>query len=336
MDLLLNLLRSEPSKNLVLSSINVEHAFAILATAAAGKTRDEILKMTSQEVAKTAQRVKSLEALSTVQLDSKMFTCFKPKTDFWKAHFTASHDYVDFTDPKTADEINSWIAKSTKNMIKKLVDASDLDALTRMILVSAIFFKGSWQTPFRRTFEGKFDGGKHTVQYMRHNFKGVMYNQTGQFQAISLPYSSDGLEMTVVLPKSDLLSFETSLTGGKIKEVFAGLRKTREVNFQMPKFAIESELDLKNIFEKLGFGHVFSSAMDDYSPLTDESVFLSMAKHKAKIEVNEEGTVAAAATVAKIMLKCMVIPEEFVCDRPFLYFIRKEDEVIFAGRFMQP
>ena len=132
--------------------------------------RDEILKMTSQaDIGQTARRVESVGSLSTVQLDSKMFTCFQPKSEFWKTHFsTASHGLVDFTDPMTADEINSWIAKSTKNMIVKLVDASDLDSLTRMILVSAIFFKGSWETPFRRTIEGPFDGGKHKVQYMRH------------------------------------------------------------------------------------------------------------------------------------------------------------------------
>merc|ERR1712150_227844 len=141
---------------------------------------------------------------------------------------------------------------------------------------------------------------------------------------------------TVLLPKSDLATFERSLSPSKLKEIFAGMRNTREVNFQMPKFSIESELDLKAIFEKLGFGHVFSAAMDDYGNLTEESVFLSMAKHKAKIGVNEEGTVAAAATVAKIMLKMCVIPEEFVCDRPFLYFVRKEEEVLFAGRFVQP
>ncbi|CAG5113943.1 Oidioi.mRNA.OKI2018_I69.chr2.g8032.t1.cds [Oikopleura dioica] len=157
LDLRLNLLRSKPSENLVFWPINVEHAFAILASAAAGETRREILKMTSQdEIAKTAQRVNSLKFLSTLQMDSKIFIFFKPKTDFWKPNFTHFQGYVDFTDPKTADEINSWIAKSTKNMIDKMVDATDLDAYTRMILVSAIFFKGSWQTPFRRTFEGKF------------------------------------------------------------------------------------------------------------------------------------------------------------------------------------
>jgi len=266
-----------------------------------------------------------------------MFTCFKPKSEFWKTHFTtASHGYVDFTNPKTADEINSWIEKATKNMISKLVDASDLDALTRMILVSAIFFKGSWEEPFRRTFEGPFDGGKHQVQFMQHKFKNISYNESGEYQAISLPYANEGLKMTVLQPKIDLITFEGSLTASKVQEIFAGMRNAREVNFMMPKFTIESELDLKSVFEKLGFGHVFSAASDDYSNLTDESVFLSMARHKAKIEVNEEGTVAAAATVAKIMLKMCVIPIEFFCDRPFLYFIRKEDEVLFAGRFVKP
>jgi serine protease inhibitor len=109
--------------------------------------------------------------------------------------------------------------------------------------------------------------------------------------------------MTVLLPKADLVSFEASLTASKLKQIFADMRNAREVNFQMPKFTIESELDLKEVFEKLGFGHVFTASSDDYSNLTDESVFLSMARHKAKIEVNEEGTVAAAATVAKIMAR---------------------------------
>ncbi|CBY07410.1 unnamed protein product [Oikopleura dioica] len=205
-----------------------------------------------------------------------------------------------------------------------------------MIVVSAIFFKGSWETPFRRTFEGAFNEGKHQVKYMQHNFKNISYNESNEFQAISLPYANDGLKMTVLLPKSDLSSFEVSLNASKLKEIFAGMRNDREVNFQMPKFSIESELDLKSVFEQLGFGHVFTAASDDYSNLTDESVFLSMARHKAKIEVNEEGTVAAAATVAKMMLIMYVIPIEFVCDRPFLYFIRKEDEVLFAGRFVKP
>ena len=267
--------------------------------------------MTSQEVAKTARRVKSLEALSTVQLDSKMFTCFKPKTDFWKPNFTPSHGYVDFTDPKTADEINSWIAKSTKNMIDKLVDASEMGEDTRFILVSAIFFKGSWKQPFARTFEGAFDEKKYTVEYMRHEFKGVMYIRTEEFQAISIPYENDGLEMTVIMPKSDLLSFEKSLTGEKLRELFSSLKKRGAVKFQMPKFEIESELDLTEIFGKLGFGHVFSAAMVDYSPLTDEAVFLSLAKHIAKIEVNEKGTIAAAATELVGVIKVSIFAITF-------------------------
>ena len=106
--------------------------------------RSEILKMTSQkEIAKTAARVKALESNPVVQLDAKIFSCFNPKTDFLKTHFSASHDFVDFTDcQKAADEINSWVSKSTKHVINKIVDASELDIpLMKMILVSAIFFK---------------------------------------------------------------------------------------------------------------------------------------------------------------------------------------------------
>ena len=135
------------------------------------------------------------------------------------------------------------------------------------------------------------------------SFKNISYNESADFQAISLPYCKDGLKMTVLLPKADLVSFEASLTATKLKQIFTDMRNAREVNFQMPKFTIESELDLKEVFEKLGVGHVFTAASDDYSNLTNESVFLSMARHKAKIEVNEEGTVAAAATVAKIMAR---------------------------------
>lgn len=139
--------------------------------------------------------------------------------------------------------------------------------------------------------------------FLHFSFKNISYNESADFQAISLPYCKDGLKMTVLLPKADLVSFEASLTASKLKQIFADMRNTREVKFQMPKFTIESELDLKEVFEKLGFGHVFTAASDDYSNLTNESVFLSMARHKAKIEVNEEGTVAAAATVAKIMAR---------------------------------
>ena len=137
--------------------------------------------------------------------------------------------------------------------------------------------KDSWKKKFPvfRTDYGLFDEGKHGVRYMKQTFEEIMYTRTSEFQAISLPYLTEGLEMTVVMPKpqnlkgisskSPLFVFETvSLTASKLKDIFGGLRKAK-VNFRMPKFEIDTNLDLKEIFEKLGFGHVFSGAMSNYS-----------------------------------------------------------------------
>ncbi|XP_025079997.1 LOW QUALITY PROTEIN: leukocyte elastase inhibitor-like [Pomacea canaliculata] len=282
-----------------------------------------------------------------------------------KQQFNSDAQQYFGADAKTADfqsnaeterkNINTWVSEKTQGKIKDLLPAGSLDSLTAMVLVQATYFKGFWLDKFdpRRTVKSYFKGtkGKVEVDMMSQQAK-FPYAQCEWLScsAIELPYArGDGsdrydLSMLILLPDEDdgLAALEASLTASDLAKLRSSMTTSGKVNLKLPRFSMESSLKLKEVLISLGMVSAFSEKHADFTGLVEqlsEDLYLSEVYHKAFVEVNEEGSEAAAATGAAIKKRSMCISRNlFVVDHPFLIFIidRRADIVLFMGRLVNP
>ena len=215
-----------------------------------------------------------------------------------------------------------------------------------MALTNAVYFKGAWQEAFKkaRTEEQAFfmgDGNKGKAMLM-HSVRDVGYLDDGTVQVAELPYKGDRFSMVVVLPKDGrgLRAVEAALTPEKLRTWFSGTAR-REVGIFLPRFKLELGMDLQPVLQALGMGSAFADSADFSGISATESIKVGAAVHKAFVDVNEEGTEAAAATavmMAPTSAAVPVQPPQFRADHPFLFFIRDRGTgaVLFVGRFEDP
>jgi serpin B len=261
---------------------------------------------------------------------------------FVDEHFGAPLSLVDFAgDTEGARlKINAWVEERTRERIRDLIPQGTLVPATLLVLTDAIYFKGDWGEKFdpERTREADFRGlgGTKSVQMMSR--KGdYRYFEDEEAQALELPYRGDGLSMVVLLPKVEgpagLEALERALTPTRLEGWIAGLRK-REVAVAIPRFEMTwGTEDITSALEALGMERAFDPGRADFSGMSpDPALFIGYVLHKAFIEVNEEGTEAAAATAVG-MLKA-VMPTVFRADRPFVFMIRdgSTGSILFLGR----
>lgn len=220
---------------------------------------------------------------------------------------------------------------------------------TSVVLANAIYFKGTWEQKFSpsETKDGQFhllDGKTVTVPMMTSSEQHyVRHFPDDSYKALKLPYArgSDmrAFSMYILLPDelTGLADLEKKVTPSLIQRDLHSLRKVPVSDFQLPRFKISSEFDVPRVLQKLGLVLPFSGKAD-FSNLTDVPVCLSNVFHKAFVEVNEEGTEAAAATAATISVRGISFPQSFVADHPFLFLIKEDqtDVVLFVGRVVRP
>jgi len=253
-------------------------------------------------------------------------------------------DFVAATE-KARRTINTWVEKQTNGKIKDLISQGSLDAMTRLVLTNAIYFKGNWARQFKedRTRREPFKlatGG--TVQVPMMNQKAEFgYTETDKLQALELPYAGKELSMVILLPKKvdGLSDLEQSLTAEALTEGLGRLR-TREVVVSIPRFKMTSKFELQRVLRVMGMTDAFSRAADFSGMTGKRDLLISAVIHQAYVDVNEEGTEAAAATGVVMKLTSMGpdrIPV-FRADHPFLFLIRDRtsDSVLFLGRVMNP
>ncbi|XP_061743955.1 leukocyte elastase inhibitor [Nerophis ophidion] len=270
-------------------------------------------------------------------------------------YYKADLKPVDFIGDSEAcrAEINSWVEQQTENKIKDLLKPGTLSPTTRLALVNAIYFKGNWKHMFNpgNTCEQPFKVNQNvtTKVQMMYLKEKLPYNYIPELglQILEMPYKGDELSMVILLPEEStdgsdpLLKLEKELTPTKLSQWTK--RDNMDVNtdvvVHLPKFKLEEEYELNEPLAKLGMTNVFCTAKADLSGMNGEGrLSLSTVAHKAFVEVNEEGSEAAAAT-AGIASFCMLMREEhFNADHPFLFFIRhnKSKAVLFLGRFSSP
>ena len=254
---------------------------------------------------------------------------------------------TDFAMPEVARGIiNKWVEDKTREKIKDLIPERMLTKLTRMVLTNAIYFKGSWEAEFDKklTKDGPFhlaDGTKQDAALM-HRHAAMSYVETADYQAVELPYKGKDTAMLVWLPrKADgLADLETKLSGKTIAETVKALRPGTEVELTLPKFKVETEYSLAEPLVTLGMKDAFDAGKADFTGMHTgrEKLAISAVIHKAFVDVNEEGTEAAAATaVVATEPSEPPKPKAFQADRPFLFAIRHvpTGAVLFLGRVSQ-
>ncbi|MBW7992221.1 MAG: hypothetical protein FVQ84_19710 [Planctomycetes bacterium] len=241
--------------------------------------------------------------------------------------------------------INEWVENKTEDRIKDLVQPESLDELTLLVLVNAIYFKGNWESPFdvSKTKDVNFYvSSKKSVQIpMMHQTEKFRYAEFRTLQIIELPYIGDSLSMLLILPKriDGLGQIENSLSVENI-EFWRQCLDKREVNISIPKFKMSRELLLVNMLKALGMDDAFIYQQANFAGMDgrDNWLFIGGVIHKAFIEVNEEGTEAAAATAVGMLGGAPPTPPVFRADHPFLFLIQEKQtgSILFIGRVTDP
>jgi serpin B len=267
--------------------------------------------------------------------------------------YSADFHRVDFkTQPEAIrGTINHWVEQQTNNRIQNLIGPGVLTTATRLVLTNAIYFKGTWRDPFEKasTQDGEFHlsaAQTATVPLMHRTGAGFRYYDAGTFQALEIPYKGDDLAMVVLLPKQNdgLPALEQQFTATAAPEWIAKLNPAGKVILTFPRFTMTQQFELSGTLAAMGMPRAFTPAAD-FSGMTGRPEFsISAAIHKAFIDVNEEGTEAAAATsiVMRAMAMRAATPEPppivFRADHPFLFLIRdtKTGAILFMGRVEDP
>ena len=264
-------------------------------------------------------------------------------------YYGAEVDSVDFVQNRdeAAERINSWVKQNTKGLIPKLFEPSDFSNLTRLVVVNTLYFKGKWQKPFDKqaTSEQEFylDGGKVKRVPMMHQSGKFDYLRGDGFQAVALPYGAGELSFYLFLPDEgrSLQAFLKELTAERWAQWLKSFKPT-EGDVGLPRFRIEATYPLREPLQAMGITDAFDPEKADLggiAPLTDGRLFITKALQKAVVEVDEEGTKAAAATGVVVGITAYN-PNRFtlIANRPFFFAIRHNPTgaILFMGIVREP
>ncbi len=244
-------------------------------------------------------------------------------------------------------EINAWVARQTEGLIESIIDQLSPESVC--VLLNAVYFKGTWQDAFDpgNTRDAPFymsPDNQVTVPLMTRQGRYRLLEDE-KFQAIAIPYQGEKLSMIVVLPRSngDITLLEEQLTAQTLETWRAGLKQQppREVRLYLPKFKFETDYGLVSPMRRLGMHDAFVEGVANFTGMgwPEGELWISQVKHKAFVEVNEEGTEAAAATAVEMRATSIQPPPPvFRADRPFLFMIQDNQtgSILFMGRLRDP
>ncbi|HEU6448424.1 MAG TPA: serpin family protein [Verrucomicrobiae bacterium] len=358
-NLLNQIAKEQPGNNLFISPLSAATALQVVANGAAGETKNEmqnVLKTSGVSQADLNANAKdlnqSLNAQTNVILELANGIWFQ--NDFHlERDFIATNEHffdaklaaVDFKNAKAAEVINRWADKQTRGKIQKIV-SFPFPPQTRVILANAIYFKGKWADPFKKSLTSPrnfhlADGAIEPVPMMGKS-KSFEYLETDGFQAVKLPYSGGRLEMILVLPATDSgpQKVLAEFSGKDWQESFLAKFSNRDGFLAFPKFKLDYEITLNDALKAIGMKRAFSAGAD-FSAMTEEPLFISEVKQKSFVDVNEEGTEAAAVTTVTMVASVAIRkppPFQMIVDRPFLFLIedRETQTILFMGIVADP
>ena len=353
-DLLHQTRRGAPDDNLFFSPVSVSMALGMTLNGAASTTFDSMrvalrlagapLDEINQGYRNLIDLLRGLDASSQFQIANSIWAHsgipFLPAfLAAGKTHFDAEVRALDFNAPATLGTINDWVRAKTNGKISTILD--DISSDEVMFLINAIYFKGSWRLAFdpRQTRDAPFhaaDGSTQSVRTMTLRPELQRYSATRDFEIIEMLYGNGAFAMDIVLPRTDrtLADVTEGLDAARWAEWVADLHD-REIGLALPRFTLEYKRDLSDDLKALGMRIAFDPLRADFSGMADvapERLFITKVLHKTFVDVNEEGTEAAAVTSVGIGL--VSAPPTMQINRPFLFAIRERltGTILFLGQ----
>jgi len=355
-------------ENLVLSPYSIAVALGMTLTGAGGTTAEEMRTVLGADdrfhaglnaltahvegLAGRQERADGSKADIALDAANQLFgqrgvSWEQPFLDLLAEQYAAGVRTVNF---ETATEdarvlINDWVEEQTHDRIEDLIPEGVLDALTRLVLVNAIYLKAPWEVPFekRLTAPGRFhrtDGSTVDVDLMSGPPVSAPLGAGDGWQAARLPYAGSRLAMTIVLPDAGRFAeVEEVVAGGGLPDILAGGRPA-QIDVRLPRWTSRTSAALKDVLQGLGMPTAFDPNHADFYPMTDDDLdlYISAVLHQGFIAVDEEGTEAAAATAVVVSETSAPMTTSFHVDRPFLYVIHDVEHgtPLFLGRVLDP
>ncbi|XP_022620587.1 antithrombin-III-like [Seriola dumerili] len=363
-------LSKTPESNIFLSPISVSTAFAMTKLGACNQTLQQIMKVFEFDSIKekTSDQVHFFFA----KLNCRLYRKKDETTELVSANrlfgdkslvFNETYQNISETvygakllplnfkenPEKARTTINNWISNKTENRIQDTLPPGTLDSTTVLVLVNTIYFKGQWKNKFDK--DNVFVSDFHVSESRRCPVN-MMYQETrfryrsfpqDQVQILEMPYSGDDITMVLILPRrgTPLSQVEASLDLNKLNNWLSQMKETT-ASVHVPRFRVEDSFSLKEKLQAMGLTDLFSPDKASLPGMLEDGsdgLFISDAYHKAFLEVNEEGSEAAAATVVVAIGRSINLNREmFVADRPFLLLIREStiNTLLFIGRVSDP
>ena len=362
-DVMRNINKDDISKdgtNMFVSPFSIYDALAMAYDGAAKKTAKEMRSVMKFKKDQTESHDEFVKLLNEYKKDNSVFTITNAAVaqknyNFLDSYmkclkdFDATISQADFSKPEeradAVKKINDWVSKNTNKKITDLLSNNDIDELTRLILLNAIYFNANWSTEFKgeKTRQMTFYG-KNSVEYVTDFMNGtqnVALSQSDDAQMMKIDYEKEKASMFIIMPKEnvDIDKYISELDEQK----FASLEKsmqTFKADVSMPKFKIESRFEMKKVLMEMGIKAAFTKSAD-FSKMNGKSnLLIDEVIHKSFIEVSEKGTEAAAATAVVVREKSMVRKDnpKVVINRPFVFVIRenKNNAILFIGKYVKP
>ncbi|GAB1298064.1 NK26 [Apodemus speciosus] len=362
--LLKTLCQDKPSENVCYSPVSISSALAMVLLGAKGDTAVQICqalhlnpdKDIHQGFQLLLQNLNKKNKNHCLRMANRLFaenTCellpaFKESC---LKFYHSEMEQLSFAEAaeESRKHINTWVSKQTKGKIQDLLSKDSVDSQTRLILVNALYFQGTWYKFFEKdsTKEMPFKINKRETRPVQMMWQEDTfyhaYVKEIQAQVLVMPYEGMELSFVVLLPDEgmDISKVENNLTFEKLTAwTKPESMQCDEIHVYLPKFQLQEQYDMQTLFQHLGMMDVFDGSKADLSGMsTGEDLCLSKFVHKCVVEVNEEGTEAAAASAGKIILFCdSSYTPTFCADHPFLFFIKhnKTNSILFCGRFSSP
>lgn len=347
-----------PDKNIFISPLSVATALSMTVNGAEGQTRADMMATLEQNGLNLDQVNEGFRQLLTLlpALDPEV-QLLLANSIWYRQGFPAkenflgtNRDYYDsevaelnFADPQARVTINDWVNDNTNGLIESIVDGPIASNVV-MYLINAVYFKGAWRYPFDPdlTYPAEFqlDNGTTTeVDMMNFGQDTLPYFENELFQAIDLAYADSAFTMSIFLPQP----------GHTVDEIISQLNNTnweqwtqsfvnQELFFHLPRFKMKYEESLVKVLTDMGMGIAFAPGLADFTGIADASLNIDEVKHKAVIEVNEEGSEAAAVTSVVIVETSLPLIPVMYVNRPFVFAIRdaQANGILFIGKMMDP
>src|SRR5581483_5264180 len=326
--LLQELLREHPGQNVFISPASLAFALAMTANGAQGDTLQQMQRALGLSGEFNAENKALLDRLShldpkvTIEIANAIWVDNKavikpPFLGVNQKNFGATVANADFQNPATVSAINDWVSRSTRQKIRSIIEPP-LSPADRLILLDAVYFKGDWASQFEKKLtqaEPFTTGAGEAISHpLMSKTQSMPYWENSDLQAVHLPYGSGAVQMTVILPREALS--ETIVALKSLPDDF----QTRHGTLELPRFKLENSYQLIPALEALGIKDAFGSGAN-LSGISEEPLYINEVKQKTYVDVNEEGTEAAAVT--SVGVRAMAVrreasaPFRMIVNHPF-------------------